>query len=84
MSGSISSTGHDEVVPFPLGLAGDVDQMIGAFRELKMEGDAAFQELLAKEGKDFSPFPTPGIGIHDDLYFSGNSVKQQNPPLRQI
>jgi hypothetical protein len=54
--------------------------MVGAFRKLKMERDLPVQELLAKKGKELPAFPAAGIGIHNDLNFSGNSLKQRFTP----
>jgi hypothetical protein len=48
-----------------------------------MERNPAIQELLAKKRENFSSFSASGVGIYKDLYFPGNSVKQQNLPLRQ-
>ena len=57
MNRTISSAGHDEVVPLPLGLADEVDQMIGAFRKLKMEGRSGGPGASGEErGKFFSLF----------------------------
>ncbi len=77
----ISSTGHDEMIPLPLGLADEVGQMIGAFRKLEMKGNPAFQKFLAKKGKNFSSFSAPGMGINDDLYFPLNFFEQPDLPL---
>jgi len=79
---SVSPAGHDKIISFPQGLTGKVDQMGGAFRKLEMKGNLPIQELLAKKGEELPSFPSSGTGIYNDLYFSGNSLKQRFAPVQ--
>ena len=46
MGRTIPPAGDDKIVPFILGLTGQMGYVLGILRKLKMERDLALQELL--------------------------------------